>query len=356
MLEQKVWTTTSSPLYPNLYTFIVGDAGTGKTRTIMKSKEFLTEIKDLKLGPTSVTMAHLVDLMSEAKRTIIRLHHGEPALEYHSMHLQCDELSAFLNDYNNELIPGLTTFYDCVPYAQGRRVGNIRIKIPNPQLNILSGTTPSNLIRFIPEYAWEQGFTSRIIMIYSEDRPIIDVFNTPSRAKPPEMLHDLRTIDSLVGEFTWSKGWADAMHNWKIEGYPDVPSHPKLEHYCSRRFAHLLKLCMVASVDRCNDLHLDVQDFNRAMGWLLEAEHFMPGIFKGGIGGADAKAIDEILHYIKSAQGENSVEEHRIVNFARQHIVYANNVINVLNLMEKSGLIYAVSIDKTTDLRNFRAY
>src|SRR5947207_2880446 len=34
VLEQKVFVTTSSPLYPNLYVFLVGDAGLGKTRAI----------------------------------------------------------------------------------------------------------------------------------------------------------------------------------------------------------------------------------------------------------------------------------------------------------------------------------
>jgi len=148
-------------------------------------------------------------------------------------------------------------------------VGDIRIRIENPQLNILSGTTPSNLLRFIPEFAWEQGFTSRVIMVFSNDKPIIDVFNTPFREVPKEMIHDMEVISKLHGQFGWSEPWAQAMHNWKLGGFGvegfKPPSHPKLKHYCSRRFAHMIKLSMIASIDRGNSLQLEKQDFNTAM-------------------------------------------------------------------------------------------
>ena len=43
---------------------------------------------------------------------------------------------------------------------------------------------------------------------------------------------------------------------------------PKLKHYCARRLLHVLKLSMVASIDRSSSLVLDRQDFERAKGWL----------------------------------------------------------------------------------------
>jgi len=39
---------------------------------------------------------------------------------------------------------------------------------------------------------------------------------------------------------------------------------------------------MVAAVDRSDTLLLTKDDFNRAMGWLLEAEMNMPDIFRLG--------------------------------------------------------------------------
>lgn len=334
-----MWVTTSAPLYPNLYIFIVGDAGLGKTRPIMAAAKFLREIPELHLGATSMTMASLVDHMAEAKRSIVIL--PEPMIEYNSLTIVADELSAFMHEYDNGLIAGLTTFYDTVPYSQGRRVGDIRIKIASPQLNILSGSTPSNLIKFIPEFAWEQGFTSRIILIYSQDRPVIDVFNTPYLDPPPDMLHDIKAISTLVGQFGWTEDYAKAMHNWKLLGFPPVPEHPKLKHYNSRRFAHLLKLSMIAAVDRGNSLMLDKEAFNKAMGWLIEAETFMPEIFRSGVG-LDSKAMDEILHYV---QKRGKVPEHHLVNFTRERVP-AHSVMRVLEVMERSGMIKSIENDK----------
>ena len=65
-------------------------------------------------------------------------------------------------------------------------------------------------------------------------------------------------------------------------GEPPVPDHPKLIHYITRRRTHLYKLSMVASIDRSNALSLTQDDFNKALGWLIEAELTMPDIFKAG--------------------------------------------------------------------------
>lgn len=310
----------------------------------------MEELPEPHLAPTSVTMASLVDHLVEAKRTIINLPHE--AVEYNSLYITADELSAFMHEYTGELVAGLTTFFDVLPYGQGRRVKDIKIKIKRPQLNILVGSTPNNLLNLVPDGAWEQGFMSRVIMIYSDDKPIIDVFNTPKKEMPKDMLHDLKLINALHGEFGWSEDYAKAMHNWKIMGQPPMPEHPKLIDYNSRRFSHLIKLSMVSSVDRDDSLHLTRDDFNKAMGWLLEAEEYMPSIFKTGSGSADSKAMDEILHFVR--QYKEGISEHKIINFARQHVEYTNNIIPVLDIMEKSGMIRAVSKDATTGLRWFK--
>src|SRR5262245_59266640 len=97
VLEQRVWLTTSTPLYPNLYIFLVGHAGIGKSRTISAAGRFLREVPELHLGPNSVTMASLVDCLVAAKRQIVRL--PEPMYEYNSLTILADELSAFMAMY-----------------------------------------------------------------------------------------------------------------------------------------------------------------------------------------------------------------------------------------------------------------
>lgn len=295
-------------------------------------------------------MASLVDCLVEAKRTIINL--PDPPLEYNSMLIAADELSAFMPLYEPELIGGLTTFYDVVPYAQHRRGKEIRIKMSAPQLSILSGSTPSNLVKFVPEIAWDQGFMSRVIMVYSEERPIIDIFNIGAAAHPGDLIHDLKIANSLLGEFKWTPEYATAIHKWRTTGQSPVPAHPKLVHYCARRLGHILKLSMVSAIDRGNILLLTDEDFARSLDWLVEAELYMPEIFRAGAIGADSKAMDEIYAFIEEAK--KPINETKIVNFARR-LVPAHSVMRVLEIMERSGMIAAVSNDPKTGMRLFKA-
>jgi hypothetical protein len=287
--------------------------------------------------------------MNEAKRFIANIPHAP--IEYNSLVVVADEFSAFMHEYDSALVSSLVEFYDVNPYSEGRRVGTIRIKIARPQLNILTGSTPSNLIHTLKDYVWEQGLMSRVIMIFADDRPLIDVFHTPPTPKPADLIHDIKIINTLMGEFQYTDDFAKAMHNWKLLKLTPVPDHPKLVHYCTRRWAHLLKLTMIACIDRSNDLLLEVQDFNRAMAWLLEAESYMSRIFQAGAIAPDSRVMDEVVHFIKQHPG--AVPEHMVINFMRGRT--SSMVIGpMLKTMEASRMIVAVGVDNR-GMRKFTA-
>ncbi len=124
-LEQKVWLQTSSPLYPNLYVFLVAHPGVGKTRTVRAVKRYFTELPEPHIAPTSVTASSLVDALVKAKRTLIRIPEGP--LEYNSLLIAADELTAFMHKYDDEMIGVLSAFYDNDQYGQHRRGNEIRI-------------------------------------------------------------------------------------------------------------------------------------------------------------------------------------------------------------------------------------
>ena len=159
------------------------------------------------------------------------------------------------------------------------------------------------------------------------------------------MLHDLKIINGLSGGFEVTSDYKSAINNWRKLGQPPVPTHPKLLHYSTRRLAHLFKLSMVSAVDRSNTLLLTKDDFNRSMGWLLEAESVMPEIFKAGSIGADSKAMDEILHYCVVLDKGKGVPEPTLVRRARE-LVPAMSVMRVLEVMERSGMIRVAHVVK----------
>lgn len=313
-------------------------------------KSYLTEVPEYHFAPTSMTAASLVDALVESKRFIVQ--QPEP-LDYNAMTITAEELTAFMHKYDDEMIGVLSAFYDPDPYMQTRRGKEIRIKIKLPQLNIISGTTPSNLMKFLPEFAWDQGFTSRVMMIFSDERTIGDDFAHDKLLVSPDLVHDLKVINTLMGPFEVTKEYQNAVNNWRQLGEPPVPNHPKLLHYNTRRRVHLYKLSMVAAVDRGNTLLLTVADFNRAMGWLREAELEMPEIFRAGGVGADARAMDEIYHFVLSTDKGKGVDQQKLVRFTTERVSsYA--VLKTIDLMVHGNRLEVISTDKE-GLRRFKA-
>ena len=332
-----------------MYVLILGHPGVGKTRTVREARHYVQDLPDFHLAPVSLTFSSLVDSLVSAKRMVVRL--PDPPLEYNSMYIAADELGAFVHAYDNEMIAGLSAFYDPDPYSQTRRTRDIKIQIKSPQLNMLCGSTPSNLLKFMPEGAWDQGFTSRLIMIFSDERIIGDDFAPRTYNRSSELEHDIRIINSLAGEFEVTPDYRKSVGDWRALGEIPVPSHPKLLHYVTRRRAHLYKLSMVSAIDRSNTLILTKDDFNRAMGWLLEAEEAMPEIFKAGAGNADAQALEEIKHFIMINDKGKGVPEFKIVGYARK-LIPLHSILRVIDVLLGSGTIREV----TSTIKNTRMF
>jgi hypothetical protein len=113
----------------------------------------------------------------------------------------------------------------------------------------------------------------------------------------------------------------------------------------------MLKLSMISTIDRSNELKLDVQDFDKAMAWLLEAEALMPFIFEVGQVAPDSRVMDEAVHFIKQFPG--SVPEHKVINFLRSK-VSSNLVGPIMATMIASRMIVARDIDEK-GIRKFTA-
>lgn len=322
----------------------------GKTRTVRAARAYAAELADFHFAPTSVSGASLVDSLLGAKRSIVCL--PDPPMEYNSIMIAADELGAFMHKYDDEMVGLLSTFYDVDAYGQRRRGGDLKIMIKQPQVNILAGTTPSNLMKFMPEGAWDQGFTSRIILIFSDERIVGDDFANENKPMSKDLVHDLTIINSLAGKYTVTEDYRNAVNAWRSLGEPPAPNHPKLIHYNTRRRVHLYKLSMVAAAATSNKLTLTKADFNTAMGWLLEAEGLMPEVFKAGSVGADGKAMEEIYHWL-FAIGKPT-PEHQLLRRI-QELVPIHSVTRVLEVMERSGQIKATHVDKRTGQRHWSA-
>jgi hypothetical protein len=351
-MERRIWVRTmGSDLYPGLYTLLVGPPGVGKGAAIHPAELFLRELPGFHVGPSDMSAASLIDALNESTRRIIRLASSEPILEYNSLIVISREFGVLVPSWETAFMNNLTDIYDGYTVDQKRRGKELRIKIVHPQINLLAACTPSYLNEIMPPGAWDQGFISRTLLIYSGDKPARDPFAEDQRHEfvsrlHGDLLHDLKTIAQEVGKMSFTTPAATAIREWVKAGCPPSPQHLRLQHYNSRRVAHLLKLCMIVSVAQRGDLVITIEDYSDALSLLVEAETYMPEIFKSMVTGGDSRAMDECWQFVWTvyAKENRPILEHRIIHFLREHVP-ANSVMRVLEIMVKSKMFEIVPIE-----------
>lgn len=345
-LEQKVWVRSQRRnLYPNLYTFLVGPPGVGKTQAIEVCESLWRTLDTHKIAEVSLTKAALVDRLAESVR-IIR-HPAE--MTFNSLLIASKELGALIPQYDPDFLNALTYFYDCLKYDEKRRTAKDGpLTIEHPQINLVAATTPSYLVNTMPPGAWEQGFLSRVILVYSDltdIRPLnlMDIELNAHDSMASALTADMKVIGQRIGRIKFTEPAVKLIEEWHKGGCEPKPSHPRLINYNTRRIVHLLKLCMVSCADRGAD-NIDVIDFQRAQGWLFEAEFNMPDVFVAMMSGGDAVIINECWHYVITYNARNAgpAPVHLVYQFL-QGRAPASAIEKIYSTMLNSGMIKVVT-------------
>jgi hypothetical protein len=346
VLERKVWNQTNKGiLFPNLYTVLVGPPGTGKSLLMSFSERILRELQDICIAPSSVTAASLIDTLQLATRKVLRPYY----FQFNSLQVISSEFQNFLVSYEAQFMGVLTKLYDCELYEERRRTGKVQhIRIDNTQLSILAGTTPSYLSDLLPEGAWDQGFTSRTLFIFANPLSgVADIFGEETDFAYNQQIYedlviDLRGVLNLVGQAVWTPEAKRAIQDWRNDGAPPVPEHNRLAHYNTRRTTMALKLSLIASVARTNELRVYPEDFHTARAWLLDAEARMPEIFRQMTATAESRSMEDARFHVKEMMKKlnGPVPEHFLLGFLRNRI-QAQHLAKVIEVMVKSRMLKA---------------
>lgn len=341
-----MWITTGiGTLYPNLYVVLVGPPGVGKTVLTSRVQRILEDLGEngtqFFIAPSSVNHASLINELVEAKRNYINPMTMEP-ISYNALALVSNELSVLLPEYDTNFISKLTDIWDGFRYGERRRTKDLNFKIDNPMLNLLAATTPAYLTSSIPEIAWDGGFLSRTLLVFSAETLQRDIFGAvPAQEQLyKKLLADLKDVFNHFGELKFTSEAIEAIESWNRAGCPPVPEHPKLLHYNIRRRVQLLKLCMIMSLARGDDLTITIEDYKRAMDALLELEVMLPDIFKAMTSGGDSRVMDECWYFVSLAWAKENgpIHEGRIIAFLSEHLP-AHTVVRVFELMVRVGIL-----------------
>lgn len=348
-LERKVWVRFNGlDLHPHLFILLVGGPGVGKTDALRRVLSFARKLKDVHVAPTSVSRASLTDALLEASRTIIRPGQNQTVVTFNSLLVCAAEFGTFLTAYEGEFMSTLNHLWDGIYYDEKKRhmKKDNKLVIENPQLNLIAGTTPSWLITNLPPQAWSEGFSSRLVMVHSSKTPLNDPFveRVENIEIERRLTADLFDIHNMFGVMKFDRAAQAALREWYLEGQTPVPTHPKLEHYLTRRATHLVKLCMVMSAQRASDYIILEQDFRNALEMLLEAEASIPMIFREMSTGGDSSIMDEVYQEVERIFSKNSggVPEARIIEFISRRI-RANDVKRIFEVMYTSNMLRIVN-------------
>jgi hypothetical protein len=352
-MERKCWLKTAKgKLYPNKYIVLTGPAGVGKSLCTNEVHGLLDELRTpetpFHIAPSSVTRASLIDALDAAQRRVVRPMETPAVVSFNSLAIVPNEFGVFLPSWEGDFMSTLTDLWDCGRYAETRRTASLKIDIPYTQLNLFSATTPAHLNNLLPEGAWEQGFMSRTLIVYSGQVVHTDLFlfNEMDEALRSNIVHDLRDVYKMYGEFSVTEETKQAINEWAKAGGPPIPDHPKLMSYRTRRPAHLLKLCMIASAANDSDHIITIDHFAEALDWLSEAEGAMPDVFKSMKNGGDSQAIEECWHfcYLHWIKHKAPVPEHLVVSFLQERVP-VHNIERIIDVMQRAKLLTKKMLD-----------
>lgn len=301
VLERRTWTHTDSGLlYPNLYTILSGAPSSGKSLCVNTARNLWATVAGLHLGPDNPTKASFLDCLEAATRVATN---GSGNSIYCALSVACREFGVLIPKHDPAFLEDLTDLYDNpIMYTAPRR-STKSLVINKPTVNILAAVTPDFLHDLLPETAWGQGFTSRLLFIYgTKDRDMTrDIFKKRRDLNTALLSAKLTEyFEELHGEFEWHPETMAAVNEWFQAGLPPVPNYGRLQHYLGRREVHTLKLCMISCVSAEHGMCVTRSDFERAKRWLLGAEALMPDVFRAMAQKSDTQLIHDLHFHVYS--------------------------------------------------------
>jgi len=329
LLGRQIWFPFgASRLFPNIFVMMVGDPGTRKSTAIKRATMLIKRagydtfasnktskekfLIDLSGDPTAgeSTYASLKRKNPEADTVTILSALNLPGSadspsdsEPREVFIAADEFNNFMGTGNLDFQSLLGELWDWDdphhPYTQTFK-NSKPVQIFQPTVSILGGNTPQGFAACFPLESIGQGFMSRLLLVHGQETGVKIAFPPP----PPEedtqrLVQFLQRIKSeMVGEMRLHPTARQVM-NSIYTGWPAMDDF-RFKHYSSRRFTHLLKLCMIVAAMRCS-MEISEADVYMANTLLVYIEDRMPKAV-GELGKSkNAEASSKIMQKLYAA-------------------------------------------------------
>jgi len=283
--------------YPNMYIVLVAPSGKARKGTAMgPGMNFLDDL-GIKMAAEATTRESLIRELKNSNDNIV---YPDGSVEFHaSLTIFSQELTVFLGYQNRQLMSDLTDWYDCRKRWTYRTKNMGTDDIIGLWVNLIGATTPELIQTSMSLDAIGGGLTSRMIFVFEhKKRRIVPVpFLTDEEvALREELLRDLEQIHMMQGEFKVTSDFLSAWIKWYTEQEGNPPfDDDRFNGYFERRPSHAMKLSIISSASRSNDLVIHKEDLDRAVKLLEATEVKMPYTFSG-VGRSDnADVVNRVM-------------------------------------------------------------
>lgn len=308
-------------LYPNLYTMLIGSAGTRKSTAIKSAKRIIQLAGYETIAAERTTKEKfLLDLSGEDAEDNNGANDATKILEKNlwgnssetdppaETFIMADEFNDFIGTGNVEFISLLGTLWDFTGVYQNKVKNSKSVSIANPTISILGGNTPTGLALAFPPEMIGQGFFSRLLLIHGEVTGKKIAFPTsPDPQHTRLVVETLQRIRSMcVGRAEFEPAAKQLLEKIYVswEGIDDV----RFDSYSNRRFTHLLKLVLIHAAAALSTKIREV-DVIRANTVLSFTESLMPRAL-GEFGKAKNSGITHnVLVYLEKAMKPKTLQE-----------------------------------------------
>ena len=238
-------------LYPSQYILLMGGAGVRKSSAIGIAHKLAAKAGFKKFADDRLSKEMFLKSMMDFGTPIIEDDDdlgdlldmpidGAAAEKY----VVADEFLDFLGMNNLEFITMLTKLWDSKEQYTHPKLHGDDVIVKKPTVNLLAGSTLTNLTLALPPEVVGHGFLTRLILIHAESNG--NKITWPQRPCPDkefELVQHLQIMqDTVTGVAKLTPEAKDLLDQMYKQFVPIDDA--RFINYSNRRFTHLLKLCL----------------------------------------------------------------------------------------------------------------
>lgn len=347
-----------SVLLPNHYIMFLGTPGTRKSSAIKGVKPFMVAagFDNFAAERTSkekflMDLAGENDIDSEASAEA----QAEQMLGFEAKLPACvgiwaDEFNDFVGLGNMEFLSILSSLWDYHGLYKQRLKNSKSIEIQDPTVNILGGNTPTSFALAFPPESNGHGVLSRMLLIHGADTGKKIAFPEPPHPDDSSFIQaalmaiKVRCIGQCQIEPDAHELLKEIYVTWK------PIKDPRFSNYATRRFTHLLKLCLVTVAARIavdyrqeQSATLQVKDVIYANSMLTAIEHDMPMALGEYGASKQSKIAQVIMEELRKTQLPMNTRQ--ILALVKRDLEKPNDLVAILQGMVQVGQIQQVDYE-----------